>query len=317
MKKILMFALVLLLSFSLFGCKNGGNETQPGEERQNKAAPQQTDETANQKAVKDLVENFGKKFQMVSLQAPEDVLKKSMQENYGDFVSQALLAKWISDPLNAPGRKVSSPWPDRIEIQSIKKLAENKYEVKGEIIEITSVEKEKGGAAAKQPITLIVEKINNKWLINDVTLGAYEEAKSIVYKNTQYGFNFPLPESWKNYEIVTGKWEGLSINDSAGEKVVETGPMISIRHPLWTSANPRQDIPIMVFTLAQWNSLQKEEFHIGAAPIGPSELGRNNKYVFALPARYNFAFPTGFEEVEDILKGKPLQPINIGDNSSR
>ena len=46
----------------------------------------------------------------------------------------------------------------------------------------------------------------------------------------------------------------------------------------------------------------------GAAPINPSELGRNKRYVFALPPRYNFAFPTGYEEVEEILEGKPLEP---------
>jgi hypothetical protein len=85
--------------------------------------------------------------------------------------------------------------------------------------------------------------------------------------------------------------------------------MISIRHPQWTAKNPRQDIPIMIFTITQWDSLQQEKFHIGAAPIGPSELGHNTKYVFALPARYNFAFPTGYEEVESILKSNPLQPI--------
>jgi hypothetical protein len=63
----------------------------------------------------------------------------------------------------------------------------------------------------------------------------------------------------------------------------------------------------MVFTLEQWNSLQQEKFHIGAAPIGPSELGRNNSYVFALPARYNFSFLKGYEEVESILNTHPLQ----------
>jgi len=63
----------------------------------------------------------------------------------------------------------------------------------------------------------------------------------------------------------------------------------------------------MIFTRAQWNSLQRGDFHIGAAPIGPSELARNSKYVFALPARYNYAFPIGFEEVEIILKNNPLQ----------
>ena len=61
--------------------------------------------------------------------------------------------------------------------------------------------------------------------------------------------------------------------------------MISIRHPQWTAENPRQDIPIMIFTIEQWNSLQQEKFHIGAAPIGPTELNRNEKYVFAIPAR--------------------------------
>lgn len=62
----------------------------------------------------------------------------------------------------------------------------------------------------------------------------------------------------------------------------------------------------MVFTLDQWQGLQRMEFSVGAAPVGPTELGRNNKYVFALPARYNFAFPTGYEEVERILEGNPL-----------
>ena len=82
---------------------------------------------------------------------------------------------------------------------------------------------------------------------------------------------------------------------------METGELISIRHPEWTSQNQRQDIPIMIFTLIQWTSLQQGEFHIGAAPIGPKELGRNTSYVFALPARYNYAFPEGYEEVESIL----------------
>lgn len=79
-----------------------------------------------------------------------------MQENYGDYVSPALLAKWLNDPLNAPGRLTSSPWPDRIEILSIEPLSEYAYEVEGEIIEITSVEKASGGVAAKRPITFVV-----------------------------------------------------------------------------------------------------------------------------------------------------------------
>jgi hypothetical protein len=79
-----------------------------------------------------------------------------------------------------------------------------------------------------------------------------------------------------------------------------------IRHPQWTSADPRQDIPIMVFTIAQWNALDKDKFFVSAAPVGPGELGRNHAYVFGLPPRFDWAFPTGYEEVERILTGKPL-----------
>ena len=140
-----------------------------------------------------------------------------------------------------------------------------------------------------------------------VKLGAYEGTNPKVYQNPQYGFKFSLPESWQGNSTITDTWEGLSMAGSQGESVVETGPLISIRHPQWTDQNQRQDIPIMIFTRAQWNSLQRGDFHIGAAPIGPSELARNSKYVFALPARYNFAFPTGFEEVENILKNTPLR----------
>lgn len=145
----------------------------------------------------------------------------------------------------------------------------------------------------------------------NATTSSSQENGTIIYKNTEYGFNFSLPVSWTNYKIIVDKWEGLAVGGDSGEKVVQTGPEILIRHPEWTAQKVRQDIPILVFTIKQWNSLQKDQFHIGAAPVGPSELGRNNKYVFALPARYNFAFPEGFEEVENILKGNPLQPFDI------
>jgi hypothetical protein len=65
----------------------------------------------------------------------------------------------------------------------------------------------------------------------------------------------------------------------------------------------------MVFTLEQWDLVQAEKLGVGAAPIPPTELGRNSTYVFALPARYNFAFLTGFEEVEQILADHAWQPL--------
>jgi|SRR5215469_8719813 len=136
--------------------------------------------------------------------------------------------------------------------------------------------------------------------------GTAQTDTDIKYKDARYGFCFSLPESWSGYSVVTDHWDGSNNSGPQGYQVVEHGPIIVIRHPLWTKENPRQNIPIMVFTHEQWEALQKDDFHIGAAPIGPEELGRNKKYVFALPARYNFAYLTGFEEVDKIVHGKSL-----------
>ncbi len=177
MKKPLLLGLILLLSVSLFGCVDKGNEVQLKQNKQPLEKQQEANKSDVASVVR-LVEEFGTKLQRVSLQAPKDIVNKSMQENYGDFVSPTLLAEWLKNPGNAPGRVLSSPWPDRIEILSLEKLSEYAYEVKGEIVEMTSMEKVSGGVAAKRPITLLVKKIRNRWLIDAATLGAYEETKT-------------------------------------------------------------------------------------------------------------------------------------------
>ncbi|MFC5406542.1 hypothetical protein [Cohnella soli] len=314
MRKVLSLALVSTLSVGLWGCSAKSSEVQAGQgvqqTVQQSEVPEVNTVASDEKDVKSLIEEFGKKLRMVSLLAPSEIVRKNMQEQYGDFLSPDLLAKWQKDPKNALGKMVSSPWPDRIEVASVEQLTEDTYQIKGDIVEITSAEEKNGGTFTKQGVAFEVRKSGNQWLIDTATIGAEEEISSIVYENTRYGFRFTLPNSWQGYTIVSNQWEGLSLGDSTGEKVVATGPILSIRHPEWTKKNPRRDIPIMIFTLAQWNSLQQEDFHIGAAPVGPNELGRSSKYVYALPARYNFAFPTGYEEVEKIVAGAPLQPID-------
>ena len=126
----------------------------------------------------------------------------------------------------------------------------------------------------------------------------------IEYKNTEYGFTFTLPKSWLDYTTIEDQWSGDSANAKGEVQMgTEHGPLVSIRHPDWDYKSPRQDIPIMVFTKQQWNDLQNDVFHIGAAPINPTEIGRNAIYVFAIPARYNFAYLTGYEEVDQIIRG--------------
>lgn len=128
-------------------------------------------------------------------------------------------------------------------------------------------------------------------------------ATTITYSNTLYGFTFTLPMSWTGYTVVNNSWSGT---DTKSGKTVQSGSLILLRNPLWTDAKKMQDIPIMVFTIGQWDSLIHQDYNVGAAPIPPSEMGRNAQFVFALPARYNYAFPAGYQEVETILAGKPL-----------
>src|ERR1035437_9718286 len=129
------------------------------------------------------------------------------------------------------------------------------------------------------------------------------EITYITYKNTKYGFNVSLPTSWTGYSIVNGTRE---VRDVSSGVVVATVPTISIRHPLWTVSVPRQDIPIDIYTLGEWAGIIAGKYSVSAAPIPPSELSRNSQFVFALPARYNFAYLVGFQEVEQIIAGKPL-----------
>jgi len=145
----------------------------------------------------------------------------------------------------------------------------------------------------------------------EVIIPPKQGTSQVEYNNTDLGFSVSLPASWEGYSILISNWEGYSSGDP-GDGVAAQGPLISIVHPLSTAQQPWQDIPILVFTIEQWDQLQREEWHIGAAPIGPAELGRNSHYVFALPARYNYAFLDGWEGVEQILQGDPLETFEPG-----
>ncbi|MFC4410103.1 hypothetical protein ACFOZY_06580 [Chungangia koreensis] len=293
MKKLIPLLLLLL---TITGCmaEEHASEGQSGERQ----PPIEIDENVKE-LILSIVENFGYQLQNVSLLGPKEELEKSMRKHYSGLVSSELIGQWLNDPVNAPGRLTSSPWPDRIDVTDIQKVSESKYSINGEIVEITSVPE----IAAKIPIHLLVEKVGERWMITDVRIDKDENYDQIFYENDKYGFLFKLPAGWKDYSIVEDEWKGVSTN---GE-VIETGPIISIRHPEWTPENPRQDIPIMILNLEQWELMQSDEFHIGAAPIRPRELARNVQYVFALPARYNFAFPTGYEEVEKIIESNPIE----------
>jgi hypothetical protein len=131
---------------------------------------------------------------------------------------------------------------------------------------------------------------------------------AVVYQNDDFGFTFALPASWRGFSIVNTTWEGNSI---LVPSTTQTGAKILIRHPKWTKERPYEDIPVLVFTIAQWNLYLADAFSVSAAPVPATELGKNNQYVFALPPRWNYDYNDGYEEAEAIVASNPLIPFAL------
>jgi len=128
----------------------------------------------------------------------------------------------------------------------------------------------------------------------------------VIYRNTQYGFCFQLPSDWKGFKVVLEKWGGTPFGDTKGPPL--EGSELLLRDPRWTKDDPYQDIPIMVFTRAQWELAENNDYAFSAAPVGPSELGRNNRYVFLLPPRWiDFLEVKGVGEVLGLMSQNPFQ----------
>ena len=129
--------------------------------------------------------------------------------------------------------------------------------------------------------------------------------RKVVYRNECYGFTFTLPASWKGFSVIERDWQGAPGPGTNARK----HPIFVIRHPLYTEASPREDIPIMVFTRKEWRDVVSGGTTVSAAPFPPSEIGRNREYVFATPPRFINDSLEGWEEVVTIVGNHPLHPI--------
>jgi hypothetical protein len=138
----------------------------------NKKSTAITDDEKSQ--ITTLVEEFGKKLTSVDLLSPEEMIVHSIQQNYSPYLTSNLLMKWTFDPYIAMGRFLSSPWPDRIEIDSMERLDDNTVRVKGYVIWVVS-----GNGALdvtdRVPAVLIVKKdpSTQKFLIDNAYSNKY------------------------------------------------------------------------------------------------------------------------------------------------
>jgi len=120
-----------------------------------------------------------------------------------------------------------------------------------------------------------------------------------TYTNNQYGFRVSVPELWKGYSIQETKWDGLLI----GTAIHYGGPKIIIKNIKLEKENGFSGIPVMVVTPDVWKLMEEEKIAVSAAPIGPSKIGENSKYVFATPPRFiGFADDLNVDQANEVFQ---------------
>jgi hypothetical protein len=141
----------------------------PGVEEQPDGSAEESGSVAEERAVREVVERFGERLIAVTLSIPDErVVARHIRKEYGPFVTPELLESWAMNPQNAPGRAVSSPWPDKIEILKAREVEEGLFRVEGEVIYMSSGEIAKGGAAYRERVVLSVRKgRDGTWRISE------------------------------------------------------------------------------------------------------------------------------------------------------
>lgn len=107
----------------------------------------------------EVVKEFGRRMKDVPTTAAVDIAAAAIRRAYGSLVEQSLLDSWTASPAKAPGRAVSSPWPDRIEVTSSSRTPDETL-VTGVVVEVTST-----GEARRIPVELRLRQIDGAWVI--------------------------------------------------------------------------------------------------------------------------------------------------------
>lgn len=148
--------------------------------------------------IRQLVEDFGKKLQLVPLLSARESVVDFLETAYGGLANPELIAHWKEHPESAPGRKTSSPWPDHIAINSILPRGEDKNEVSGAIVYLTSEEVLYGGETSREPIILTVAGHGNDARITNVE----SDLTHNLRPTTTYGYGNSFEISYPTEKIV-------------------------------------------------------------------------------------------------------------------
>jgi bla regulator protein BlaR1 len=127
-------------------------------------------------AIYQVVGEFGARLKDVEISALKQNVIDAVDFNLKRLITDRLYQELVQDMSMIPGRYVSSPWPERIEIGSVQMLDSGSYEVHGSQILMTDDTLAHGGNAGESPITLTLKKVNGTWLIDDVAGGTQPKA---------------------------------------------------------------------------------------------------------------------------------------------
>ena len=130
---------------AMFGCNGPNAAPTPPESRTGPPA-------CDAAAARSVAVQFGQRLKNVPLLAADDRLVPVLQKEYGPYITRPLLEAWTRDPHTAPGREVSSPWPDRIEVAGVTPAANGACAVEGAVVYQTSVEATAISSASVAPL---------------------------------------------------------------------------------------------------------------------------------------------------------------------
>jgi len=139
---------------------------------------------------------------------------------------------------------------------------------------------------------------------NTMNVAGHPSGLPLCYRDTRYGLRFFLPPTWRGYSASVQQLEDERYSPAADKQVVVGHtPMIVLRHPQWQTNAPYQDIPILVFTRAQWDALHHGELWPSLFAGGMmDELCHNQEFVFAMSSRYNAVDEVrGWKEVAEVV----------------
>jgi hypothetical protein len=91
---------------------------------------------------------------------------REIRQAYGPYVTSHLLAEWAANPSRAPGREVSSPWPERIEVRAVHAAGPETCRIEADVVYASSAPPTSDTVVLRRPVTLIVRKEEDGWRVS-------------------------------------------------------------------------------------------------------------------------------------------------------